>query len=126
MAGGRGGKTGASAPALLLEREGYPAADGPGGVDEVYSLAVVANNRDVSLGQEVANVDQGLHAATEAWNGLADKDVQVRVTLAGRRIEHVDRRQGCPIDPAVGSDPASMSPRSGSAQFRGQGMTPLG
>ena len=49
---------------LLLEGEGYAAADRAGGINEVDRLAVVADDRDVSLGEEVADVDQGLHPAT--------------------------------------------------------------
>ena len=50
-----------------LEREGYAAADGAGGLDQVDRLAVLAENRDVSLGQQVAEVDDRFHVSAQGW-----------------------------------------------------------
>ena len=67
-----------------LEGEGYAAADGAGGIDEIDCLAILAQDRNVSLSQQIADIDQGFHVATQSRDGLADEDVQERIALSGR------------------------------------------
>src|SRR5579872_1914143 len=69
--------------AISLDGECHAAPDRPGGVDEVDGLTIAPDDRNVSLSQQVADVDQGFHAAAEARHRLADEDIQVRIRLTG-------------------------------------------
>src|SRR3974390_2710822 len=98
-----------------LEREGETAADGAGGLDEIDGLAVGSNERDIPLGEEIAQVHHCLdlhRKEAKAWKRLAHIDVQVWIRLARRAIEHVDRGEHVAIGPAVGGAPVCLAARN--------------
>src|ERR1017187_3169838 len=82
-----------------LKREGNATADGPGGLDHIDGLAILAEDGNVSLRQEVAQVDDGFHVAAHAGKRLADEDVEERIALSRRGVEHIDR--GNRLDRAI-------------------------
>src|ERR1700686_2465261 len=63
--------------------------------------------------------------AAQAGDWLADKNIQERIGLSGRGVEHVDWREGRAVHPAVRRDPASVGMRRSSAQLRGEGVAVL-
>ena len=50
---------------LSLEIEGKSAPDRAGGIHQIDRLAVLAENRDVSLGQQVADIYEKFHMARD-------------------------------------------------------------
>src|ERR1700730_7764477 len=108
-----------------LEAERHATADGACGLHQIHGLAILAEDRDVSLRQEIADVDDRFHMAAQAGDWLADKNIQERIGLSWRRVEHVDRRKGRAVYPAVRRDPASVGMGRGSAQLRGEGGAAL-
>src|SRR5580698_7125396 len=111
---------------VSLEAEGHAGTDGAGGLDQVYGLAILAEDGDVSLSEEVAEIDDGFDVATVGGQGLAHEEIQVRIAGAGRGVEHVDWGQGSrSFDPAIRGDPAGMGARQGAGQFRGDRVAAL-
>src|SRR5215470_7449617 len=92
-----------------LEAEGDAAADGAGRLHQVNGFAVVAHNGNVALGEQIAEIDKNLHVSGKdaIGDGLADKEIEIRIGLAGRGIEEIDRGQGLAVGPTIGRDPAS-------------------
>jgi len=62
----------------MLEREGHAAAYGFRGLHQVYRMAVMPEDGDISLGQKVAQIDDGFDVAGEesgSGDGLAEKQI---------------------------------------------------
>src|SRR5271169_1423135 len=108
-----------------LEGEGDAAADGARGLDEIDGLAILAEDGNIALRQQVAHVDDRLHAAAEAGNRLAEENVEERIALSGRSVEHVDRSDGRTVDPSVRSNPTCVGTWHGSAQLGRESMPTL-
>src|SRR5438270_2474657 len=109
----------------LLERKRYAAADGTGGLDEVDGLTVLAKDWHIALRQKIAQVDDGFHVAAQGADRLTEEEVQKRIALSGRGVEHVDRGDSRAIHPSVRCDPAGVSAGSRSTQLRGDRMPAL-
>ncbi len=95
---------------------------------KVDGLAVLAENRDVSLRQQVAQIDDHFHVSgqkSQAGNGLTHEDIQEGIALSRGRIEHIDRGKGRTVHPAIRGDPSGVSTRDGAAELAGDGMTAL-
>ena len=92
---------------------------------KIFVLATGAGQTTIfaldQQGKQVANIDQGLDVAPQRWDRLADEDVQERIALSGRSVEHIDRGEGLAVDPTVGGDPASVGHRNLAAEFRSDG-----
>src|ERR1035438_5822336 len=78
-----------------LKREGNATADGPGGLDHIDGLAILAEDGNVSLRQEVAQVDDGFHMAAHAGKRLAGGDGGGR-TKQGRATKTLRKGSLCP------------------------------
>src|SRR5437868_1867545 len=74
-----------------LEVEGQSGANGTRGLHEIKRAAILSDKGNISLREQVAQVDQGFHVAGEEAGGkrLAHKDVQVWIGTSGRGVEHI-------------------------------------
>ena len=69
-----------------LEGKGHSAADAACRLHQVYGVTIGTEDGDVTLGQKVAQINQRFHVERKAMyarQGLADKEVEERISLSG-------------------------------------------
>src|SRR5664279_5363590 len=79
----------------ILEAEGHAATHGARRLHKIESASVASDHGHIPLREEISQVHENLHVSREeaGRNRLPDEEVQVRIGLARRTIEQIDRRQ---------------------------------
>src|SRR5207237_7495197 len=92
-----------------LKIESHAAADGARRLHQVQSVAIAANDRDVSLCQQIADIHQSFHLSRQeaaAGKRLAYKQIEERIGFAGGDVVGVYRGQTAAATvPLVRGDP---------------------
>src|SRR6202521_708108 len=99
----------------LLECERHAASYRPCRLHQIHRVPVMSQDWDISMRQKVAQIDDRFVVAGEesgSGDGLAKEEIQVRIRLSRRGIEHIYRGEGFSIDPAIGRHPASLGFRN--------------
>src|SRR5208283_2349414 len=111
-----------------LEVESHAAAHGARGLHQVDGVPVLAEDGNVALRQEIAEIDEELQVSGEEAGGnrLAEEEIEIRIGLAGRGVEQIDRSQDMAARVAVGSHPVGFGFRYGSAELGGDGLAGFG
>src|SRR5262249_40017208 len=102
------------------EGKRHSTPDCPRGLHEIDRPPVLAYDGDVALCQEIAHVYDSVHVAGEECifgDGLANKEIKVRIDLSGGGVEHVHWRESLTVSPAIGSNPMRFRARHCAAEF---------
>src|ERR1019366_8348114 len=111
----------------ILEAEGHAAAHGACRLHQIKRASVASHHGHIPLREKISQVHENFHVSREeaGRNRLTDEQVQIRIGLARRTIEEVDRRQRAAARVTIGGDPARLRLGQSSAELRCHSMAPL-
>jgi hypothetical protein len=103
------------------ERKRHSTPDRAGRLHQVYCPAILAQDGDVSLSEQIAHIYDCVHVAGEErvfGDGLANEQIKEGIGLPRRSVEHVNWCEGLTVSPAVRSNPAGFRAGQRAAEFR--------